>query len=531
MIGTRIGPYQVVEKLGAGGMGEVYRARDTRLNRDVAIKILPRLFAADPDRLARFEREAQALAAVNHPNIAQLHGIVEGPPPALVMELVEGEDLSQRLARGAMPLDEALPIATQLAEALAAAHERGIVHRDLKPANIKVRNDGAVKVLDFGLAKSPDRRAAAPGDRPDADGDRDPANSPTFTSPAMTQLGVVLGTALYMAPEQAKGKIVDRRADIWAFGAILYEMLTGRRAFGGENISEILAAVIKDDVRWTDLPNELPPSLRRLLRRCLEKDPARRLSSIADARLELEDAREGAPTAPPVARARSGWPTLVGAALAGAALAAVAMLLAGRQEAGTKVPTIRAVLPLKEVAASRLIGKDDETMAISPDGRMLAYVNERRTALTLHDLATGESRVMAQTGEVGAPIFSPDGRFLAHVVGVGGSIRTAIWGSLKKMPVTGGAATNVADGITGLKGASWGDDGWILLRAVGELGAVEGARGRRRSREADRAGRRRGRKESSTAVRHAWQHGRAVRRRHGPDHVVRRRSHRGTQAL
>jgi serine/threonine protein kinase len=265
-IGTRLGVYELTGPLGAGGMGEVWRARDTRLQRDVAIKVLPDLLAEEPERLARLTREAQTLASLNHPNIAQIHGLEEsGGVRALVMELVEGEDLSALIARGAMPFAEALPIARQIADALEAAHEQGIIHRDLKPANVKVRPDGTVKVLDFGLAKVMDPMAGASGGWNAGD----LTNSPTLTARA-TQAGVILGTAAYMAPEQARGRPVDRRADIWAFGAVLYEMLTGRRAFEGDDISITLAGVLKDDVDWRALPADLPAGVRRLLRRCLE---------------------------------------------------------------------------------------------------------------------------------------------------------------------------------------------------------------------------------------------------------------------
>src|SRR5215813_7311726 len=280
-VGTRLGPYEITGSIGAGGMGEVYRARDTKLDRDVALKVLPDSFVHDPDRLARFQREAKVLASLNHPNIAHIHGLEESNGvQALVMELVEGEDLAQRLTRGAIPIDEALPIAKQIADALEAAHEQGIIHRDLKPANIKIRSDGTVKVLDFGLAKPMDPAGVSAVDA---------MNSPTLTARA-TQMGMIIGTAAYMAPEQAKGKSVDQRADIWAFGVVLYEMLTGRRAFEGDDISITLAAVLKEDVDWQALPPDLPAPVRRLLRRCLEKDPKGRLSAIADARLELEDA-------------------------------------------------------------------------------------------------------------------------------------------------------------------------------------------------------------------------------------------------
>jgi serine/threonine protein kinase len=278
VIGKSIGPYQVVAKLGAGGMGEVYRARDTKLKRDVALKVLPDSFASDPDRLARFTREAQTLASLNHPNIAHVHGLEESEGvTAIVMELVEGDDLSQRIARGAIPLEEALPIAKQIAEALEAAHEQGIIHRDLKPANIKVRPDGTVKVLDFGLAKALDANASGA-----TAGGAEAMNSPTLTRLRQgygvaggepgTEMGVILGTAAYMAPEQAKGRPVDKRADIWAFGAVLYEMLTGSRAFPGEDVSDTLAAVLRGEPDWARLPATLSPALGTYIRRCLHKD-------------------------------------------------------------------------------------------------------------------------------------------------------------------------------------------------------------------------------------------------------------------
>jgi serine/threonine protein kinase len=269
-------------------MGEVYRARDTKLDRDVALKILPESFASDPDRLMRFEREAKTLASLNHPSIAAIYGLENNPAEAglhiraLVMELVEGEDLSARIARGPIPLGEALPIAKQIAEALEAAHEQGIIHRDLKPANIKIRPDATVKVLDFGLAKAID-----PGS-----GIGDPGSA-TITSPAMTMRGVILGTAAYMSPEQAKGKPVDRRADIWAFGCVLFEMLTGAPAFAGDSVSDVLAEVIKSEPGWSALPAYTPPAIRRLLRRCLAKDLKQRIGDAATARLEIADALTG----------------------------------------------------------------------------------------------------------------------------------------------------------------------------------------------------------------------------------------------
>ena len=282
-VGSRLGDYEVTGFIAAGGMGEVYRARDLKLGRDVALKILPSAFVADPDRRARFEREARLLAALNHPHIGAIHGVIHAEGlHGLVLELVEGPTLVDRITRGRIPLDEALPIARQVAEALEAAHAQGIIHRDLKPANIKVRDDGTVKVLDFGLAK-----ALAP-DAAHTSGD--PTNSPTITSPAMTEVGVILGTAAYMSPEQARGKAADKRSDIWAFGCVLYEILTGQRAVPGGDVADTLAAVLRAEPDFARLPADTPQSIRRLLRRCLEKDPKRRLSDAADARLEVEDA-------------------------------------------------------------------------------------------------------------------------------------------------------------------------------------------------------------------------------------------------
>ena len=285
--GTRIGVYEVVAQIGQGGMGAVYRATDTSLGRQVAIKVLPDAFAANPDRLARFEREAKTLASLNHPHIAAIYGFEKSAHQhALVMELVEGEDLSQRIARGAIPLDDALPIAQQIAQALEEAHEHGIIHRDLKPANIKVRSDGTVKVLDFGLAKAIEpAKSSSPS----------PSLSPTITTPAMTQAGMVLGTAAYMSPEQARGIDVDKRTDLWAFGVVLWEMLTGARLFEGATVSDALAAVLRAEPPWATLPTSTPAGIKRLLRRCLEKDRKRRLDSALAGRLEIEETLTAVP--------------------------------------------------------------------------------------------------------------------------------------------------------------------------------------------------------------------------------------------
>ena len=287
--GSTLGPYEIVALIGSGGMGEVYRARDRKLDRDVAIKILPEACAAEPDRIARFEREAKTLAALNQPHIAQIYGLEESNGiRALVMELVEGPTLAERIGQGPIQIDEALAIAKQIAEALEAAHEQGIIHRDLKPANIKVRADGTVKILDFGLAKLTEVAAAA---RHPSGGADALSMSPTITTPAMvTGVGVILGTAAYMSPEQARGRSADRRADVWAFGCVLYELLAGRRAFGGDDVSHVLARVIEREPDWKALPADTPPSIRRLLTRCFKKDPKERLQAIGDARLEILEA-------------------------------------------------------------------------------------------------------------------------------------------------------------------------------------------------------------------------------------------------
>ena len=451
--GTRLGSYDITAAIGRGGMGEVFRARDTRLQRDVAIKVLPELVAADPERLARFEREAQALAAVSHPNIAQVHGIVEGPPFALVMELVEGEDLSQQIARGAMPLDSALSIARQIAEALDAAHERGIVHRDLKPANIKVRDDGIVKVLDFGLAKLADQDPA-PG--------ADLQNSPTIAPPAMTEMGAILGTVAYMAPEQAKGRPVDRRADIWAFGCVLFEMLTGRAAFGGETTSDVVASVLTAEPDWTRLPEETPASVRLLLRRCLEKDPKRRLRDIADGLLELEAAPDRSRPDGHVVRERRRipWAAAAGLVVVAAALgAALAWLV---QPAGDAKEMVR------RYVVPRAGFSEFAVTAISPDGRHLAFVPARERGpfeLYLQSMDSLEPRLVGASAGTGLePFFSPDSRSLAYFTD----------DFLVKVPVTGGPPVNIMpSGSQRLTGA-WGPDGSIVVASAVVDGSIQG---------------------------------------------------------
>ncbi len=315
----RLGPYEVIALLGEGGMGKVWRARHTALKRDDALKVLPDGLAADPDRLARFQREAQVLASLNHPNIAHVYGLEQADGvQALVMELVEGPTLADRVREGPIPVDEALPIARQIAEALEAAHEQGIIHRDLKPANIKLRPDGVVKVLDFGLAKALESSPVS----------ADHSELPTITTPAMTQRGVILGTAAYMSPEQARGKTADRRSDIWAFGCVLYEMLAGRRAFAGDDVTDTLANVLKLDPEWARLPADVPPRVRLALRACLQKDPKQRIADVQSVRLMLEGAFDA--SAPQLVEATgtshtTGWRRLVAPALASLA----ALLLGG----------------------------------------------------------------------------------------------------------------------------------------------------------------------------------------------------------
>ncbi len=341
--GARLGPYEILSALGAGGMGEVYRARDTRLDRDVAIKILPEAFTVDAERIARFQREAKLLASLNHPNIAIIHGLEQADGAhALVMELVEGEDLAQRIARGAIPLDEALPIAKQIAEALEAAHEQGIIHRDLKPANIKVRSDGTVKVLDFGLAKAMEPVGSAPG----------MSHSPTITTPAMTQAGMILGTAAYMSPEQAKGRAADKRSDIWAFGCVLYEMLSGERAFKGDDVADTLAAVLRQDIIWAALPASTPASVRRLITRCLDRDVRRRLRDIGEARIVLDDPAapvNGVGSLPALAPPRSLWrraiPMVLTAIVAGTLAGTAAWYLSLRPSTPLPVSRFPFILP------------------------------------------------------------------------------------------------------------------------------------------------------------------------------------------
>jgi eukaryotic-like serine/threonine-protein kinase len=420
-------------------MGEVYRARDAKLNRDVAIKVLPEAVAEDADRLARFQREAQVLASLNHPHIAAIYGLEKaGNLEALVLELVEGETLAERIAAGPVPVDEAVGIARQIAEALEAAHDKGIVHRDLKPANVKITPEGKVKVLDFGLAK------ALTGDRSSPD----VTHSPTLTA-AATQAGVVIGTAAYMSPEQARGKSVDKRADIWAFGAVLYEMLSERKAFEGETVSDTLAAVLRADIDWAALPRETPASVRRVLRRCLDRDAKTRFHDIADARIEMDAAPEpeavqaAAATGP--ARRR---PALVLALAALALLAGAGWWMALRPRPVAVAPPVRFAVTLPE--ADQIPFDDMPVLDLSRDGRQLLFVSNRegRRQLFVRARDRIEPRPVAGSEGASSPFFSPDGQSIAFFADA----------KLKKVPAEGGVATALADAPNNRGGVWLADD-------------------------------------------------------------------------
>ena len=443
---TRLGPYEIVAPLGAGGMGEVFRAKDTRLGREVAIKVLPDSLARDAERLARLEREARLLAALSHSGIASIYGIEDGGGTlALVMELVEGETLADRIARGALPADEALAVARQLAEALEYAHEQGIVHRDLKPANVKLRPDGTVKVLDFGLARALDLEAA--GSSAQA------SQSPTLTQ-RMTHAGVLLGTAAYMAPEQARGHEVDRRADVWAFGAVAYEMLAGRRAFVGETISDTLASVMRDDPDWSALPPDLSPRWRRLIERCLAKNRRQRLQAIGEARIALEDlaahpADGPAPAGSTAVAARPRRLAIIPWLVTAAALVALTVTVSRR----LPPPAARELSIVLQ--GSDRIGQDIgyQPMAIAPDGRSVAYTVRVGGVLKLRirRLDTREDVEVAGTDGARNLFFSRDGQWI-------GFFDTR---KLQKVSVRGGTPVELAEALQDRLG-TWLDDGTIV---------------------------------------------------------------------
>ena len=437
--GTKLGSYEIVAPIGAGGMGEVYRARDTKLKRDVAVKVLPASVAMDAERLGRFQREAEILASLNHPGIAGIYGLVDN---ALVMELVEGETLPCPL-----PVETAIAYARQIADALEYAHDRGVIHRDLKPANIKVTPEGVIKVLDFGLAKALDERPAASGD---------PANSPTLTMHA-TAAGMILGTAAYMSPEQAVGKSADRRSDIFSFGAVLYEMLAGKRAFGGDSAGETLASIVKDQPDWSALPSATPPGVRNLLERALSKDRRQRLQAIGEARIVLEQGgtEVSLPAVGPLEEtdarpAALGRPVLVWVAVALFAAAAVLGFMAYRRFTGTVPEVLNVSVNLPEDAE---FGASPP--AVSPDGRRIAFVARisGRDLLLVRDLDALSPRALMGTEGADHPFWSPDSRFVAFFAG----------DKLKKIDAAGGPPLTICDGISAARGGSWGIRDVILF--------------------------------------------------------------------
>jgi len=464
-VGTRLGPYEILSPLGAGGMGEVYRARDTRLDRAVAVKVLPALFAQDPDRHARFEREAKLLAALNHPGIAHVYGFETaalpdgGPVHLLAMELVPGEDLAARLARGPIPVDEAIEIARQIAEALEEAHEKGIVHRDLKPANVKVTPDGKVKVLDFGLAK------AWAGDAGSATSSVDLSQSPTLAHTG-TQAGLILGTAAYMSPEQARGKPVDKRADIWAFGVLIFEMLTGRRLFQGETVSDTLAAVLRQEIPWPTLPAETPAAVQRLLRRCLERDAKQRLRDIGEGRVALNEALSHAETGTAAGGVRAAadpspaWSRGLPWTLTALALAAAALVLwAPWRRPAALAPPLRLSVALGADVSLDVREGTGPAAILSPDGSLLAFVGKKegdRPQLFLRRLDQLKAAPLADTEGAQSPFFSPEGQWIAFFADA----------KLKRVSVTGGATVVLADAPFD-RGGSWSDDGTIFFSASG----------------------------------------------------------------
>jgi eukaryotic-like serine/threonine-protein kinase len=451
--GTRLGPYEVVALVGAGGMGEVYRARDTKLTRDVALKILPEAFSLDGDRIARFRREAQVLAALNHPNIAAIYGFEDsGSTHALVLELVEGPTLADRIAKGPIPLDETLPIAKQIAEALEAAHEQGIIHRDLKPANIKVREDGTAKVLDFGLAKAMESMSSL----------GNATMSPTISLHA-TRAGVLLGTAAYMSPEQARGREVDKRADLWAFGVVLYEMLTGTRLFEGATISDTLASVLKTEPPWTLLPAETPAPVRRLLRRCLEKDRKQRLPDAADIRLEIADAltapaAELSPAAAASTALRRGVPAAIASAFAALIVVLATWFVMRPAPPVLPLPSRFTVVPPPTQPLS--IDGFQRDLAITPDGRQIVYrvgpsgVTEG-TQLAVRSLDQLDAHVLTGITGIRSPFVSPDGQWVGFFGGNNGA--------LKKVSILGGPSITLCQYTGNSQEASWGPDDTIIF--------------------------------------------------------------------
>ena len=440
--GKRLAHYEIVEPIGKGGMGEVYRAKDEKLGRQVAIKVLLDAFAQDAQRMARFEREARLLASVNHPNVATLHGFESsGDTRFLVMELVDGETLAERVARGPIPLVEALPLFIGIAEGLEAAHEKGVLHRDLKPANIKVGADGKPKILDFGLAK--ELEGGAEGSS---------SESPTMTA-AATRSGVIMGTAAYMSPEQARGKLADKSSDVWAFGAVFYEMLTGKRAFEAEDISLTLAAVMTSEPDWDALPDEMSPTLRIFLMRCFVKDPRERVRDIGDVRLAMKGAFDTAPSRQGVDSHPVVWhsPKAVVVALALIAVTAFAVWMLVRSGPPPPRPVARFSLTLPPAVS---LTSTDANVAISPDGTRLVYsANNQLYTRTMDQIEA--TPVRGTEGGAQQPFFSPDGEWVGFFTGYAG-------GQLKKVSVSGGAASNLCEAKL-LFGAQWRADDTIIF--------------------------------------------------------------------
>jgi len=446
MIGTKLAHYEITSHIGSGGMGDVYQATDTKLRRSVAIKFLPDAFSHDTERVARFQREARVLASLNHSNIAAIHGLEEiDNRHFLVMELVPGETLAERIKRCVIPLAEAIPIARQIADALEAAHEQGIIHRDLKPANVKVREDGTVKVLDFGLAKAMEPAGTAPS----------ASQSPTITSPAMTQAGIILGTAAYMSPEQAKGRTADKRSDVWSFGCVLYEMLTGKRAFDGEDLADTLAAVLRADPDWAALPRETPPSLVMLLKRCLERDRRRRIADVAAAQFVLTEQVNPVEKVPQK-RSRMHMLPIVGAVVLTAILAAAAAWILKPKET-TTASLVRFNFPLEE--GQQFSASTRQIVAISRDGKQIVFAaNNRLYRKPIDELS---SQVIPGTdlgGVLTQPVFSPDGDSIAFY-----SLSESM---IKRVPLSGGTPTTILQ--TGSpSGMSWDKRGIVFARGRG----------------------------------------------------------------
>ncbi len=494
--GARLGPYEITRAIGVGGMGEVYRGRDAKLDRDVAIKVLPSDLAHDRERLARFEREAKLLASLNHSNIAHVYGFEAATLPDgstahfLAMELVEGEDLSERLRRGAIPVDEAIAIAKQIAEGLEEAHEHGIIHRDLKPANVKVTHDGKVKVLDFGLAK------ALEGDPSNSAANSQLSHSPTM-SRHMTEAGMIMGTAAYMSPEQARGKPVDKRTDIWAFGVVLFEMLAGERPFKGETVSDTLASVLKDSPRFAALPGSTPARLRGLIERCLERDPRMRLRDVGEARVEIARAEAAAPTESSTGSgagtskpgvSTTGLAKLVAATAAVTILTTTLVMNRWRPAAGS---------PSREVTHLAVALPEGEEMdafsalALSENGAQIAYVSRREgvTRIYLRRLSESSPRFLDGTEGGTSPFFSPDGQWLGFFAG----------SKLRKIAVSGGGLQVLAD-APNHRGGTWGSDGYIYFVPSSAGGVWRVAEGGGTAEEITR------RDTAAGEIRHTWPH-------------------------